>query len=174
MDRSGRTRFNSWKEIASYLTSSVRTVQRWEKAESLPVHRHAHARQDTVYAYQDEIDAWRADRDRQITRGSTPQSTEMAFLQAELASAAPWRRLPPADHRKGRSCGETTLLEHFTGEKMNFESCKRTSRPSNQVRVATMLAGRHVDAPESDTHGQPFYFWTFRAASAITAATSSG
>ena len=94
MDRSGRTRFNSWKEIASYLTSSVRTVQRWEKDERLPVHRHAHARQDTVYAYQDEIDAWRADRDRQITRGSTPQSTEMAFLQAELASAA--SAAPPA------------------------------------------------------------------------------
>jgi len=94
MDRSGRTRFDSWKEIASYLTSSVRTVQRWEKDERLPVHRHAHARQDTVYAYQDEIDAWRADRDRQVTRGSTPQSTEMAFLQAELASAA--SAAPPA------------------------------------------------------------------------------
>jgi hypothetical protein len=88
MDRSGRTRFDSWKEIASYLTTSVRTVQRWEKDERLPVHRHAHARQDTVYAYQDEIDAWRADRDRQITKGSAPQSTEMAFLQAELAGAA--------------------------------------------------------------------------------------
>jgi hypothetical protein len=31
------------------LKTSVRTVQRWEKDELLPVHRHAHARQDTVY-----------------------------------------------------------------------------------------------------------------------------
>jgi tetratricopeptide (TPR) repeat protein len=94
MDRSGRTSFDSWKEIANYLKTSVRTVQRWEKDECLPVHRHAHARQDTVYAYQDEIDAWRSDRDRQITRSSTLRPTEMALLQAELASAVP--AAPPA------------------------------------------------------------------------------
>ena len=68
MDGSARTRFESWKEIASYLKTSVRTVQRWEKDERLPVHRHAHARQDTVYAYRDEIDHWRSDRDRHGTQ----------------------------------------------------------------------------------------------------------
>lgn len=89
MERSGRTRFDSWKEIATYLKTSVRTVQRWEKDECLPVHRHAHARQDTVYAYKDEIDAWRSDRDRYATMRSGPsRSTEIEFLQAELASAA--------------------------------------------------------------------------------------
>ena len=51
MDESARKRLESWKEIATYLKTSVRTVQRWEKDEFLPVHRHAHARQDTVYAY---------------------------------------------------------------------------------------------------------------------------
>jgi hypothetical protein len=49
-----RVRFDSWKEIASYLHTSVRTTQRWEKTEGLPVRRHEHARQDTVYGYQDE------------------------------------------------------------------------------------------------------------------------
>ncbi len=90
MDRSGPTRFDSWKEIANYLKISVRTVQRWEKDEGLPVHRHPHARQDTVYAYKDEIDAWRSDRDRYAaTAGGPSRSTEIAFLQAELESAAP-------------------------------------------------------------------------------------
>lgn len=89
MERSGSTRFDSWKEIATYLKTSVRTVQRWEKDECLPVHRHAHARQDTVYAYKDEIDAWRSDRDRYATmRSGTSRSTEIESLQAELASAA--------------------------------------------------------------------------------------
>ncbi len=36
----------------------VRTVQRWEKEEGLPVHRQAHAKQGRVYAFRDEIDAW--------------------------------------------------------------------------------------------------------------------
>jgi len=97
MDRTVRSRFDSWKEIANYLKTSVRTVQRWEKEERLPVHRHAHARQDTVYAYQDEIDAWRSDRDRQITRSSTLRPAEMASLQAELAGAVP--AAPPAARR---------------------------------------------------------------------------
>ena len=55
-------RFESWKEIAAYLGRGVRTVQRWEKTESLPVHRHMHDRQGSVYAFRAELDAWRASR----------------------------------------------------------------------------------------------------------------
>jgi TolB-like protein/Tfp pilus assembly protein PilF len=51
-------RLESWKEIANYLHKGVRTVQRWEKEEGLPVHRHLHDKLSTVYAYKDEIDAW--------------------------------------------------------------------------------------------------------------------
>ena len=35
-------RLDSWKEIAAYLGRGVRTVQRWEREEGLPVHRLAH------------------------------------------------------------------------------------------------------------------------------------
>jgi tetratricopeptide (TPR) repeat protein len=51
-------RLDSWKEIAAYLKRDVRTVQRWEKTEKLPVRRHLHEKQGTVYAYRPEIDAW--------------------------------------------------------------------------------------------------------------------
>ena len=51
-------RLDSWKEIAAYLKRDVRSVQRWEKTEGLPVHRHMHGKQGSVYAYQAEIDAW--------------------------------------------------------------------------------------------------------------------
>ncbi len=53
---------NSWKEIASYLGRQVRTVQRWEKEEGLPVHRLPHKKQGSVYAYKAELDGWRARR----------------------------------------------------------------------------------------------------------------
>ena len=33
-------RLDSWKEIAAYLNRDVTTVQRWEKREGMPVHRH--------------------------------------------------------------------------------------------------------------------------------------
>lgn len=58
-------RLDSWKEIASYLKRDVRTVQRWEKTEKLPVRRHLHEKQGTVYAFKSEIDAWSQGRQLQ-------------------------------------------------------------------------------------------------------------
>ena len=64
-------RLDSWKEIASYLKRDVRTVQRWEKTEKLPVRRHLHEKQGTVYAFKSEIDAWSQDRRFQDEGGLT-------------------------------------------------------------------------------------------------------
>ena len=50
-------RLDSWKEIATYLKRNESTVRRWEK-EGLPVHRRAHKRKASVYAYESEIGAW--------------------------------------------------------------------------------------------------------------------
>lgn len=58
----GEQRLDSWKEIAAHLGREVRTVQGWEKTEGLPVHRHQHARQGSVYAFKAELDAWRHGR----------------------------------------------------------------------------------------------------------------
>lgn len=55
-------RLESWKEIAVYLGRDVRTVQRWERREQLPIHRQHHEKQGSVYAFPHEIDAWRAAR----------------------------------------------------------------------------------------------------------------
>ncbi len=52
----------SWKEMASFLKCGVRTVQRWEKSEGLPVHRHRHWKRGTVYALKSEVQAWLASR----------------------------------------------------------------------------------------------------------------
>ena len=61
-NNSNDARLDSWKEIAAYLGRQVKTVQRWEKEERLPVHRHTHSSRSSVYAYPSEIDAWRAGR----------------------------------------------------------------------------------------------------------------
>ena len=55
-------KLDSWGEIASYLGREVRTVQGWEKNEALPIHRHQHARQGSVYAFKTELDVWRQGR----------------------------------------------------------------------------------------------------------------
>lgn len=51
-------RLDSWKRIARYLQRGVRTVRRWEAEEQMPVHRHAHKSQGSVFAYKSELDDW--------------------------------------------------------------------------------------------------------------------
>jgi Tol biopolymer transport system component len=55
-------RLDSWKEIATYLNRDVSTVQRWEKREGMPVHRHLHDRMGSVYASRAELDTWARSR----------------------------------------------------------------------------------------------------------------
>jgi Tol biopolymer transport system component len=61
-------RLDSWKEIASYLDRDVTTVQRWEKREGMPVHRHQHDRIGSVYTSRSELDAWMRSRNLQATQ----------------------------------------------------------------------------------------------------------
>ncbi len=61
-ERSLIDRLDSWKEIASYLKRDVTTVQRWEKREGMPVHRHQHDKIGSVYASRAELDVWMAGR----------------------------------------------------------------------------------------------------------------
>ena len=50
-------RLDGWKAIAGYFGRDIRTVQRWERNEGLPVGRHGHDRQASVYADVNELDA---------------------------------------------------------------------------------------------------------------------
>jgi hypothetical protein len=63
-----RDRLDSWKQIAVYLDREVRSVQRWEKREGLPVHRHPHLKGSTVYAFKSEIDGWLRGRAQTLSR----------------------------------------------------------------------------------------------------------
>ncbi len=51
-----------WKAVARHLHGSVRTVQRWERLEGLPVRRHMHESAGSVYASRAELDAWWSSR----------------------------------------------------------------------------------------------------------------
>ena len=71
---------DSWKEVAAYLKRDIRTVQRWEQEEGLPVHRLLHKQRATIYAYRPEIDDWLESR---------PSGLEKNGLRPRLASL--WR-----------------------------------------------------------------------------------
>jgi Tol biopolymer transport system component len=90
-------RLDSWKEIAAYLKRDVTTVQRWEKREGMPVHRHLHDKGGSVFAFRSDLDAW--DRNRSVgvtaaeaeptspTFGAAPRWRWSAWLVAAIGLA---------------------------------------------------------------------------------------
>ncbi len=68
----------SWKQIAAYLRRSERTVRRWEANEGLPVHRHEHEKQDTVFAYRHEIAAWSRLRTKYPVKAESDEAQRQA------------------------------------------------------------------------------------------------
>ena len=112
--RSPGDRLDSWKEIAAYLSRDVTTVQRWEKREGMPVHRHLHDRIGSVHASRADLDAWALSRNLPATPATpepeipatilpatkpNPRTTwiilyaTLALIVAALAGAWQWRRV---------------------------------------------------------------------------------
>ena len=86
-------RLDSWKEIAAYLNRDVTTVQRWEKREGMPVHRHLHDRMGSVYASRADLDAWA--RSRNLRAAQEPQNNAQPPRSATVASLTRWRFVLP-------------------------------------------------------------------------------
>ncbi len=92
-------RLDSWKEIASYLNRDVTTVQRWEKREGMPVHRHLHDSVGSVYASRVELDAWARSRKPPAApanghNGSSPNLLALPPDSATSTSPTGWTLYP--------------------------------------------------------------------------------
>ena len=85
--KAAERRLDSWKKIAAHFNRDVTTVQRWERRESMPVHRHVHDKQGSVYAFRSELDAWWESR-----RGKLPDSGDAA---PEPGQSPPSEHSPP-------------------------------------------------------------------------------
>ena len=93
-------RLDSWKEIAAYLKRDVTTVQRWEKREGMPVHRHLHDRMGSVYSSRAELDAWVRGRNLPVAQEngtdvvstSNPPPTQGTAMSSPLSR---WRFVWP-------------------------------------------------------------------------------
>jgi len=66
-------RLESWGEIAAYLRREIRTVQRWERHQGLPVRRLLIGKLGSVYAYRSELDKWFRER-QPATENDEPEA----------------------------------------------------------------------------------------------------
>ena len=92
-------RLDSWKEIAAYLNRDVTTVQRWEKREGMPVHRHLHDRAGSIYAFRSELDAWVHARTLPAAQGSGEGDAGNAAATPQPASQPPLSTKPSSPIR---------------------------------------------------------------------------
>jgi len=88
-DKQSEPSLDSWKEIATYVKRDVSTVQRWERREGMPVHRHIHSKRGSVYAYSSELDAWLESRKPGLN--DEPQNrTDGALQETTDETPSPW------------------------------------------------------------------------------------
>jgi hypothetical protein len=120
-------RLDSWKEIAAYLKRDVTTVQRWEKREGMPVHRHLHDRMGSVYASRAELDAWTRSRNLPQRRrmGTTPSPR---LLRRRPAQAGPFLPdgLSSCRWQRRQPCWQLAQASGCSGRSTSGETPSRT------------------------------------------------
>jgi TolB-like protein/cytochrome c-type biogenesis protein CcmH/NrfG len=114
-------KLDSWGEIASYLGREVRTVQRWETTEGLPVHRHEHKKKSTVYAYAGELDEWiknRQPKDDPAADDAFARAQELSGTDSPIdvveSPVEPPAPAPTTDSVKTPAVGKRVVAAIFT------------------------------------------------------------
>jgi Tol biopolymer transport system component len=151
-------RLDSWKEIAEYLNRDVTTVQRWEKREGMPVHRHVHDRIGSVYAFRPDLYAWMRSRNLRATQDngstatppdppvqlptSTTQTRGRLILQLALAAAALAIAVAFWLHKTERFWRNPIAEAHFQTV-TDFDGFEQAAAISRDGHFVTFLSDRY-------------------------------
>jgi Tol biopolymer transport system component len=127
-------RLDSWKEIAAYLKRDVTTVQRWEKREEMPVHRHLHDRMGSVYASRAELDAWTRSR-------NLPSAQDISRLLHSDADAVALKALEADPYQR---------YQHAADMGSDLKLLERDTDSHSTARVATASAANPAVVPVRD------------------------
>jgi Tol biopolymer transport system component len=144
-------RLDSWKEIASYLGRSIRTVQQWERTEELPVHRLQHSKYGSVYAFRSEVDAWRIQRTALAEAGGAviPESADAAYPMPET--------VPRAANRSWKIWGFLVLGAVVIGSLIQVRLNPRAKHENAYVQITNFTDSAVAPALSRDGRMVAFY-----------------
>lgn len=80
----GATVMRSWKEIADYLGTCVKTAQRWEQTYNLPIRRLRASKGLEVFALTDEVNRWIVSKARSATKATGHEGSWATFTDSAL------------------------------------------------------------------------------------------
>jgi hypothetical protein len=80
-------RLDGWKTIAAHIGRDERTVKRWEATRGLPIRRLPGEHRSSVFAYADELAAWR-DGPGTVPDATPAQPAPLSLRAIALGSAA--------------------------------------------------------------------------------------
>ena len=155
-------RLDGWGQIASYLGTSTKTAMRWEEQEKMPIHRHVHNTRVSVFAFQAELDAWRALREPAGLQTFQPPDWPSPQSETTPLSSLPKGCPPPvsAGLFLGREDALRTVTTFLTAAGMD-------SRPFRQLLVTgvpgvgkTTLASHLSRSPEIGRAYPDGVLWT--------------
>jgi Tol biopolymer transport system component len=155
-------RLDSWKEIATYLKRDVTTVQRWEKREGMPVHRHLHDRMGSVYASRADLDAWMRSRNLRVEQENgnnalPPNPPAQPQQSAISTSPARWRFVLPLAAAAVLAIGVSLWLqrtEHFWQNPIADARFQTVTDFDGLEQAAAVSRDGHFVAFLSDRAGQ--------------------
>jgi Tol biopolymer transport system component len=99
----------------NYLSRDITTVQRWEKREGMPVHRHLHDKIGSIHAFRSELDAWAATRKIRAAPDSPEPVVPPDPPESTGASAPAVQPAPPKRARLIAALLGLTLLAAVAG-----------------------------------------------------------
>src|ERR1051326_4464550 len=79
-------RLESWGEIAAYLRREIRTVQRWERKNGLPVHRLRVGKNASVFAFASELEKWFKEREEFLRNDNDDSDPSIPIAAPEISN----------------------------------------------------------------------------------------
>jgi Tfp pilus assembly protein PilF len=119
-------RLDGWKAIAGHLNRDIRTAQRWERTEHLPVYRLAHHKQSSAYSFRSELDEWLRRRTipiRAIEPGTEPvRSTDRRRASIVAAAAGTCTALILVAFLRGAHTSPPPSVGHETKDALAYSA----------------------------------------------------
>ena len=164
-------RLDSWKEIATFFGRDERTVKRWGKERSLPVHRLPGSPRARVFAFTDELSRWMNSQESAIPEAAAAEQ-DSATAPARVASglAVPDRGIPDRHGRPWIAVAALVLLVTaglvlvYRRQSLAVTSPRGTTAYGSaaSLRPAKTLVARPANPEAQELYLKGRYYWDKR------------